>query len=104
MRVCAQEAFAPVVVVIPYGELDEGIGLANRSPYGLNAAIFTQRIGAALQAARGLHAGAVLVNESPTYRADQMPYGGVGESGNTREGPRYAVREMTQDKLVIIQG
>jgi acyl-CoA reductase-like NAD-dependent aldehyde dehydrogenase len=104
MRVCAQEAFAPLVVVVPYVDLDEGIELANRSPYGLNAAIFTQRIGAALKAARALHAGAVLVNESPTYRADQMPYGGVGESGNTREGPRYAVREMTQEKLVIIEG
>jgi len=104
MRVCAQEAFAPLVVVIPYADLDEGVELANRSPYGLNAAIFTKRIDAALKAARTLHAGAVLVNESPTYRADQMPYGGVGESGNTREGPRYAVREMTQEKLVIIEG
>jgi acyl-CoA reductase-like NAD-dependent aldehyde dehydrogenase len=65
--------------------------------------VFTQRIDSALKAARGLKAGAVLVNESPTYRADQMPYGGVGESGNTREGPRYAVREMTQHKLVIVE-
>ncbi|HZG94056.1 MAG TPA: aldehyde dehydrogenase family protein [Mycobacteriales bacterium] len=103
MRLCADEAFAPVVVVIPYGDLDEAIELANRSPFGLNAAVFTQRIDSALKAARGLKAGAVLVNESPTYRADQMPYGGVGESGNTREGPRYAVREMTQHKLVIVE-
>jgi acyl-CoA reductase-like NAD-dependent aldehyde dehydrogenase len=104
MKVCAQEAFGPIVVVVPYADLDEGIELANRSPYGLNAAIFTQRVDAALTAARTLRAGAVLVNESPTYRADQMPYGGDGESGNTREGPRYAIREMTKEKLVILDG
>ncbi|MBI4729843.1 MAG: aldehyde dehydrogenase family protein [Acidobacteria bacterium] len=104
MRVCAEEIFGPVVSVIAYRSLDEAIDTANRSPYGLNAGVFTRSIEAGLRAARRLRAAAVLVNEVPTWRADQMPYGGMGESGNTREGPRYAIREMTQEKLVVLDG
>ena len=103
MRLCAEEAFGPVVVVQSYDGIDAAIEAANDSPYGLNAGIFTSRLDVALRAIHGLRAGAVLVNESPTFRADQMPYGGVGDSGNTREGPAYAAHELTVDKLVIIE-
>ena len=70
--------------------------------YGLQAGIFTARLDTALRAARELHYGTVLINEVPTWRADQIPYGGVRESGNTKEGPPSAVREMTEERLVVI--
>src|ERR671919_1058064 len=103
MKVCASEVFGPVVGVAAYDDLDEALALANDTRYGLQAAIFTARIDAALAAARRLDFGGVMINEVPTWRADQQPYGGVRDSGNTREGPRYAVREMTEHRLVVIQ-
>jgi acyl-CoA reductase-like NAD-dependent aldehyde dehydrogenase len=103
MKVCATEVFGPVVSVAAYDDLDEALALANDTRYGLQAAIFTARIDAALAAARRLDFGGVMINEVPTWRADQQPYGGVRDSGNTREGPRYAVREMTEHRLVVIQ-
>jgi acyl-CoA reductase-like NAD-dependent aldehyde dehydrogenase len=102
-KVSCEEVFGPVVVVNAYDELDEAIRLANSTRYGLQAGIFTQRVDAALRAARELEFGGVTVNEAPTFRADQMPYGGVKDSGNTREGPPYAVREMTEERVVILQ-
>jgi acyl-CoA reductase-like NAD-dependent aldehyde dehydrogenase len=104
MKVCALEVFGPVIGVQTYRDIDQALRLANDSRYGLQAAIFTADLGIALRAARELDFGGVLVNEVPTYRADQMPYGGVRDSGNTREGPRYAVEEMTERRLVVIQG
>jgi acyl-CoA reductase-like NAD-dependent aldehyde dehydrogenase len=104
MRVCREEVFGPLVAVQAYDRFDEALGLANDTRYGLQAAIFTADLGAALQAARELDFGGVMVNEVPTWRADQMPYGGLRDSGNTREGPRYAVREMTVERLVVVQG
>jgi acyl-CoA reductase-like NAD-dependent aldehyde dehydrogenase len=103
MKVCALEVFGPVVAVQTYRELDDAFDLANDTRYGLQAAIFTADLGAAMRAAHTLDFGGVLVNEVPTYRADQMPYGGLRDSGNTREGPRYAAHEMTESRLVIIQ-
>ncbi|HKA05161.1 MAG TPA: aldehyde dehydrogenase family protein, partial [Acidimicrobiales bacterium] len=102
MKVCALEVFGPVVGIQAYDTLDDAIALANDTIYGLQAAIFTQNVGAALRAVRALDYGGVLVNEVPTWRADQMPYGGVRDSGNTREGPHYAVREMTELRMVSI--
>jgi acyl-CoA reductase-like NAD-dependent aldehyde dehydrogenase len=102
MKVCAQEVFGPVVGVSVYDDLDDAIALANDTRYGLQAAIFTSDLGKALQAARALDFGGVLINEVPTWRADQQPYGGVRDSGNTREGPQWAVREMTEERLVIL--
>jgi acyl-CoA reductase-like NAD-dependent aldehyde dehydrogenase len=102
MKVCRKEVFGPVVTVQAYDELDEAMALANDTEYGLQAAIFTSDLGKAMQAARTLDFGGVLVNEVPTWRADQMPYGGVRDSGNTREGPAYTVREMTETRLVVI--
>lgn len=102
-RLATEEVFGPVVGVAPIDDLDEGVRLANASPFGLQAGIFTARIDRALLLARRLDVGGVVINETPTFRADQMPYGGVKASGNTREGPHAAVREMTVEKLVIIQ-
>jgi len=102
MKVCALEVFGPVVGVQAYDTLEEAIGLANDTRYGLQAAIFTQNVGSALRAVRALDYGGVLVNEVPTWRADQQPYGGIRDSGNTREGPHYAVREMTELRMVMI--
>ena len=102
MKVCALEVFGPVVGIQSYDTLDEAIALANDTRYGLQAAIFTQNVGCALRAVRALDYGGVLVNEVPTWRADQQPYGGVRDSGNTREGPHYAVREMTELRMVMI--
>lgn len=103
MEVCRSEVFGPVVSIIGYDDLDDAIAQANDTRYGLQAALFTGDLDAALRAAYELDFGGVLVNEVPTFRTDQMPYGGVRDSGNTKEGPHYAVREMTRERLVIIQ-
>jgi acyl-CoA reductase-like NAD-dependent aldehyde dehydrogenase len=102
-KVSCEEVFGPVCTVAPYDSLDEAIALCNGTRFGLQAGIFTSDAKAALRAARALEFGGVTVNEAPTFRADQMPYGGVKDSGNTREGPAYAVREMTEDRLVVLQ-
>jgi acyl-CoA reductase-like NAD-dependent aldehyde dehydrogenase len=102
LRISCEEAFGPVVVVNGVGSVDEGIERANGTRYGLQAGIFTGSIATALRAANELEFGGVTVNETPTFRADQMPYGGVKASGNTKEGPAWAVREMTEERLVVI--
>jgi acyl-CoA reductase-like NAD-dependent aldehyde dehydrogenase len=102
MKVCSQEVFGPVVAVAAYDELDDALRLANDTRYGLQAAIYTNDLGHAMKAFRTLDFGGVLVNEVPTWRADQQPYGGVRDSGNTREGPHYAVREMTELRMVVL--
>jgi acyl-CoA reductase-like NAD-dependent aldehyde dehydrogenase len=102
-RVERQEIFGPVCTVSPVGSLDEAVERANATAYGLQAAIFTERLRAALDAAERLDFGGVIVNEAPTFRADQMPYGGVKDSGNTKEGPAWAVRELTEERLVVLQ-
>jgi acyl-CoA reductase-like NAD-dependent aldehyde dehydrogenase len=102
-KVCREEVFGPVVVVNRFGTLDEAIALSNGTRYGLQAGIFTRSLPNALRAAQELEFGGVTVNEAPTFRADQMPYGGVKDSGNTREGPAYAVREMTEERLIVLE-
>ena len=102
-KLACEEVFGPLCTVAPYDSLDEAIALANGTRYGLQAGIFTSDVKAALRAAHELEFGGVTVNEAPTFRADQMPYGGVKDSGNTREGPAYAVREMTEERLVVLQ-
>ena len=76
--------------------------MVNRSRYGLQAGVFTRDIGRALRAAQQIECGGVMINDVPTFRVDQMPYGGVKESGVGREGPRYALQEMTETKTVVI--
>jgi len=102
LKVSCEEVFGPVCTVTAYDALDEAIELANGTRYGLQAGIFTRDLKVALEAASRLEFGGVTVNEAPTFRADQMPYGGVKDSGNTREGPAYAVHEFTEDRLVVI--
>jgi acyl-CoA reductase-like NAD-dependent aldehyde dehydrogenase len=102
-KLACEEAFGPVCTLTPFDTLDEALELANGTRYGLQAGIFTRSIDTANRAARALEFGGVTVNEAPTFRADQMPYGGVKDSGNTREGPAWAVREMTEERLVVIQ-
>jgi len=102
-RVVCDEVFGPVCVVNAVGSLDEAYERANGTEYGLQAGIFTGSISTALAAAEALEFGGVTVNEAPTYRADQMPYGGIKGSGNTKEGPAYTIREMTEERLVVLQ-
>ncbi len=102
-KVQCEEVFGPVVTLTRTRSLDEAIELANSTRYGLQAAIFTGDLHPALEAAQRLEFGGVMINEAPTFRSDQMPYGGVKASGNTREGPAYAVRELTEERLVVIQ-
>ena len=102
LKVSCEEVFGPVCTVNSVGSLDEAIELANGTRYGLQAGIFTAGIENALRAAQELEFGGVTINEAPTFRADQMPYGGVKDSGNTREGPAYAVRALTEERLVVV--
>ena len=103
LKVSCEEVFGPVCTINPYDTLDEAIELANGTRYGLQAGIFTSSLETALAAAQRLEFGGVTVNEAPTFRADQMPYGGVKDSGNTREGPAWAVRELTEERLVVVE-
>jgi acyl-CoA reductase-like NAD-dependent aldehyde dehydrogenase len=98
------EVFGPVCSVSPFADLDDAFALANQSGFGLQAAIFTRSISNGLRAAAALDFGGVLVNEATEWRADEMPYGGVKASGNTKEGPGAAVREMTVERLVVLAG
>ena len=103
-RVVCDEVFGPVCVVNAVASLTDAYARANATSYGLQAGIFTGSVSTALAAAEALDFGGVTVNEAPTFRADQMPYGGIKGSGNTKEGPAYAVREMTEERLVVLQG
>jgi acyl-CoA reductase-like NAD-dependent aldehyde dehydrogenase len=102
LKVSCEEVFGPVVTVSAYDTLDEAIELANGTRYGLQAGIFTSDVRTAFRAAQELDFGGVTVNEAPTFRADQMPYGGVKDSGNTREGPAYSVREFTEQRVIVV--
>jgi acyl-CoA reductase-like NAD-dependent aldehyde dehydrogenase len=102
LKVSCEEVFGPVVTVNPYESLDEALELANGTRYGLQAGIFTAELQTAFRAAQELEFGGVTVNEAPTFRADQMPYGGVKDSGNTREGPAYSIREFTEERVVVL--
>jgi acyl-CoA reductase-like NAD-dependent aldehyde dehydrogenase len=104
MQVCRDEVFGPVVGVQTYGDVEEAFALANDTRYGLHAGIFTSSLATARRAIEVLDFGGVIVNDVPTWRADQMPYGGLRDSGNTREGPAYAVREMTEIRSAVIAG
>jgi acyl-CoA reductase-like NAD-dependent aldehyde dehydrogenase len=102
-KVSCEEVFGPVVIVNPVDSIDEAIERANGTRFGLQAGIFTSSLDTAFNAADRLEFGGVIVNEAPTFRSDQMPYGGIKASGNTKEGPAWAVREMTEERLVVIQ-
>ncbi len=99
--VIQEEAFAPIVAVNKFRSMDEAIVKVNNTKYGLQAAVFTADISKAIACARAIDAGGVLINEMPTFRVDNMPYGGTKGSGIGREGPDFAIREMTEEKLII---
>ena len=100
VQISCREVFGPVVAINAYQNLDDAIGRVNRSDYGLQAGIYTRDIDKAFAAARRTHVGGFMINEVPQYRVDNMPYGGVKMSGTGREGPRYAIEEMTEPKLI----
>jgi acyl-CoA reductase-like NAD-dependent aldehyde dehydrogenase len=102
MRVVCEEIFAPVVSVIPFSSLDDAIAQVNATPFGLAAGVFTQDITRAMLASRRLHVGIVHINEPSSSRVDLMPFAGVKDSGLGREGPKYAMAEMTEERLVTI--
>src|SRR5262249_29315031 len=102
-KVSCEEAFGPLVVVNPFDSIDEAVQRANATRFGLQAGVFTTSLGTAFDVAERLEFGGITINEAPTFRSDQMPYGGVKDSGNTKEGPAYAVREMTEERLVVLQ-
>ncbi|AZU61577.1 aldehyde dehydrogenase family protein [Neobacillus mesonae] len=101
LKVSCQEVFAPIVIINKVQSVEEAFELVNDSRYGLQAGIYTENINTALLAAEKLHVGGVMINDIPTFRVDNMPYGGVKESGVGREGIKYAVEEMTEMKLVV---
>ena len=103
-KVWREEIFGPVATIDRYTDFGEALRMANDSRFGLQAGVFTRDVGRGLEAARTLEFGGVLINEVPTFRADQMPYGGVKDSGNTREGPAHAVIELTEERFVTLQG
>jgi acyl-CoA reductase-like NAD-dependent aldehyde dehydrogenase len=101
-KIMTEEMFAPVVAVVPAGGLDEAIGMVNAGPYGLQAGVFTRDLDAAFDAAKRLRTGGVMINDTSSYHADAMPYGGVKDSGYGLEGPRYAVQDMTDPRIIVL--
>lgn len=100
--VCSREAFAPIVNVFPVASYDEALTQINDSVFGLQAGVFTNSIEHALRAFDELEVGGVILNDIPTYRIDHMPYGGVKDSGLSREGLRYAIEDMTELRMLAI--
>ncbi|MCB0829415.1 MAG: aldehyde dehydrogenase family protein, partial [Solirubrobacterales bacterium] len=103
-KVWCEEIFGPVATVDRFSDFDEALARANDSKFGLQAGVFTRDMGRGLKAAETLEFGGVLINEVPTFRADQQPYGGVKDSGNTREGPAYSIMEFTEERFITLQG
>ncbi len=103
VRAWKREIFGPVLALRRFESLDEAIELANGTEYGLQAGIFTRDLATAITASERLTFGGVTINEAPSFRVDQMPYGGTKESGNTREGPHFTVRDMTEERMVVIK-
>ena len=102
MRVCSEEVFAPVATLQTFNEFDAALDEANNTRYGLQAGVFTRDMNRAMRAFRRLEFGGVIVNDAPAFRVDNMPYGGVKLSGAGREGVRYAMEEMTEPRLIVI--
>lgn len=103
-HVWRDEAFGPVATVHTFSSFQEGLEMANDSRFGLQAGVFTRDIERAIEACHALDFGGVMINDVPSFRTEQMPYGGVKDSGNTREGPAFAVHELTEERFVVFQG
>ena len=104
MRISCDELFGPAVAVTRASNVDEAIHMANDTRYGLSAAIFTESLSIAMRFAREVESGNIHINWGTVWRADLMPYGGLKESGFGKEGPKYAVHEMTETKMVVVHG
>ena len=102
MRVVSEEVFAPVAVVEKFGDFAEAVDLSNQTKYGLQAGVFTSNLQNSQYAAEHLEYGGVIINDVPTFRVDNMPYGGVKDSGFGREGVRYAMEEMSEIRLIVM--
>ncbi|MGI8555070.1 MAG: aldehyde dehydrogenase family protein, partial [Pyrinomonadaceae bacterium] len=102
MRVTAEEIFAPVAVVEKFADFEEAVDLANQTKFGLQAGVFTNSLRNMEFAAENLEYGSVIINDAPTFRVDNMPYGGVKDSGFGREGIRYAMEEMSEIRLIVL--
>ncbi|HEX5425639.1 MAG TPA: aldehyde dehydrogenase family protein [Candidatus Acidoferrales bacterium] len=102
MNVNSKEVFAPVVVIEPYDDFDEAIRRVNDSPYGLQAGVFTSDARLLFRAFEQIEVGGVIANDVSSFRIDHMPYGGVKDSGLGREGLRYAIEDMTEPRLLVI--
>jgi acyl-CoA reductase-like NAD-dependent aldehyde dehydrogenase len=103
LDVCAKEIFAPVVVLDRYADFDDALARVNDSPFGLQAGVFTRDLNLALRAFDQLQVGGVMINQVPTFRLENMPYGGVKDSGQGREGVRFAIEEMTELRALVIR-
>ncbi|MDA8228308.1 MAG: aldehyde dehydrogenase family protein [Desulfitobacterium hafniense] len=103
MNVRCSEVFAPIIIVEPFNTFEEGIELVNNSQFGLQAGVFSNDLSHVLEAAQKLEVGSVIVNDTSSFRVDQMPYGGVKLSGTGKEGPRYVVEEMTEERLIVLR-
>ena len=102
MKVMREEVFGPVVCLLPFDDFEQALDAVNDSPFGLQAGVYTRDLNRALLATQKLNVGGVMINDVPTFRVDQMPYGGMKDSGVGREGPRFAIEEMTNLKMVVI--
>jgi glyceraldehyde-3-phosphate dehydrogenase (NADP+) len=101
-RLCAEEAFAPIIGLYPFSDFTQALDAVNAGRYGLQAGVFTSSLDRAFAAFDRLEVGGVLINDVPSYRIDHMPYGGVKDSGFGREGPRFAIEDMTEIRLLIV--
>jgi acyl-CoA reductase-like NAD-dependent aldehyde dehydrogenase len=101
MKVVCNEVFGPVISVLPYKEFDLACEAVSASPFGLQCGVFTKSVDLALRAYRAIRTGGVIINGSSTWRTDQLAYGGVKDSGIGREGPKYAIRDMTDERLLL---
>jgi acyl-CoA reductase-like NAD-dependent aldehyde dehydrogenase len=104
MKVHDEEIFGPVLIVEPYDDFEEAMAMVNRSRYGLQAGLYTRDAGRIMTAYRELEVGALIVGDTPTWRLDPMPYGGVKDSGLGREGLRWAIEEMTEPRMLVMTG
>ena len=102
MKVVSEETFAPVFSIIPYDKIEEAVRMVNDTRYGLQAGVFTRSLAVANYCAEHLDVGGVIIGDGATFRMDNMPYGGVKDSGIGREGPAYAIRELTEEKLIVL--
>lgn len=102
MLVMKEEAFAPLMCLVPFENFEEALQAVNNSTYGLQAGVYTNELSKTMRAIEVLDVGGVIINDAPVFRVDHMPYGGVKQSGFGREGPRFAVEEMTTIKMVVL--